>query len=267
MVQNLSLALSLMPQSSGGFNFATLYPGSGSGSGMATGMSPKVAIEQAEKNEAKQLEQTAKSPEVKRELDRYAKVVAKAKTLDDVLNDPVARKVFLTAAGLGDQVEAVGLAKKALMSDPTDEKSVAVKMSGINAAWLDAAVKFNFKLMGLLSLKTASSVKEVSENYVAEKRLDNLDAQTPGLGTALLFKKAAGSLDSTIKILGSGLGREVVTVALGIPKQIALQSLEAQTKAVEQRLDVKKLKDPAFVDRLVQRYLIQLNGGTSGITA
>jgi hypothetical protein len=94
-----------------------------------------------------------------------------------------------------------------------------------------------------------------------------LDEQLPGLGSAILFKKIAKDLDTPIKILGSALGREVVTTALGLPKQIALQSLEAQEKAITQRMDAKKLKQPAFVDKLVQRYLIQLNGGMSGITA
>jgi len=107
----------------------------------------------------------------------------------------------------------------------------------------------------------------VKDDYVAEVRLDTLDDQIPGLGSAVLFKKIAASLDTPVKILGSALGREVVTTALGLVRQVAVQSLEAQEKAITQRLDPKKLKDPEFVDRLVQRYLIQLNGGTSGVTA
>jgi hypothetical protein len=88
----------------------------------------------------------------------------------------------------------------------------------------------------------------------------------PGLGSAILFKRIAEKLDTPIKILGSALGRDVVTTALGLPKQLALQSLQAQEKAITQRLDVKQLKKPEFVDRLVQRYLIQLNGGVGGVT-
>ena len=37
--------------------------------------------------------------------------------------------------------------------------------------------------------------------------------------------------------------------------------------SVDGSYDPKKLKDPEFVDKLVQRYLIQLNGGMGGITA
>ena len=80
----------------------------------------------------------------------------------------------------------------------------------------------------------------------------------------MTFKDSASTFDTTVKVLGSPLGREVVTTALSIPKQIALQSIEAQEKAVNAKLDVSQLKNPDYVDRLVQRYLMQLNGGSSG---
>lgn len=57
-------------------------------------------LHSAEKNETKQLSQVAKDPQVQSDLARYAKVVKNAKTIDDVLNDPIARKVLMTANGL-----------------------------------------------------------------------------------------------------------------------------------------------------------------------
>ena len=266
-ISSLSIALSQMRTPSGGFDFSILAKGGGASGGFFSIGSVQVAVQNAEKNEEKQLAQIAKDPIVKKDLARYAKVVKEAKTLDDVLDDPVARRVFLKANGLGDQVDAVGLAKKALMSDVGDKDGLAARLASTNGAWLETAQKFNFKTLGLTILKVGIKVEEVSNDYIGEKRLDMLDEQMPGLGSAILFKRIAASLDTPIKILGSGLGREVVTTALGLPKQIALQSLEAQSKAISQRLDPKKLKDPDFVDKLVQRYLIQLNGGTSGVTA
>lgn len=266
-IANLNIALSLMPRSSGGFDFSALAGGaSGSSATTIDAGSVHVALANAEKNEAKQRETIAKDPIVKKELERYAKVVKEAKTIDDVLDDPVARRVFLKANGLGDQVDAVALAKKALKSDLSDSSSLAYRIASVNGNWLSTAKKYDFEQFGVELLKLNFSIKEVADNYVGEKRLDMLDEQLPGLGSAILFKKIAKDLDTPIKILGSALGREVVTTALGLPKQIALQSLEAQEKAITQRMDAKKLEQPAFVDNLVQRYLIQLNGGMSGIT-
>jgi hypothetical protein len=365
-IGSLQIALAQMPANTGGFDFSILTQ-AGAPGGTMSGMPPKVAIEQAEKNEAKQLAQTAKDPQVKREVARYEKVVKSAKTIDDVLDDPIARKVLMTAAGLGAYVDQVGLAKKAMLSDPDDPNSLAAKLSATNSGWLQFARDYNIAKYGLDRLspkrdgfagrwrldieregepleavleigKTsavawqakvngvvvpatingsgimltlfwedssehihtsyltgtlgrdgtvegpqsddgkastnnwsadpyfAGSIKEVRENYIAEKRLDMLDQQMPGLGTALLFKKAAKNFDTPIKILGSPLGREVVTTALGLPKQLAVQSLNAQEKALTQRIDPAKLKDPEFADRIAQRYLIMLNGGIGGIT-
>jgi len=48
----------------------------------------------------------------------------------------------------------------------------------------------------------------------------------------------------------------VVTTALGLPQQIAFQSLEAQENAITNRLDITKLKDPKFVEQFARRFLI-----------
>ena len=105
---------------SGGVDFSFLTKSSGSsGTATASAGDIKAALVNAEKNEAKQLAQVAKDPQVQKDLARYAKVVKNAKTMDDVLNDPVARKVFMTANGLKSDIDNVGLAKKALSSNPS----------------------------------------------------------------------------------------------------------------------------------------------------
>jgi hypothetical protein len=354
---------------SGGIDTSILYAGtSGTGTSVYGAGDVGTALRNAGSNEVKQLAATAKQPDVQRSIARYEKVLASAKTIDDVLNDPVAREVLLKANGLGDQVDNIGLAKKALASDPNVSTSLANKLSSVNGAWLDFAKKYDIANNGLSHLrasnvgftgdwkltiqrdgkaataalnvtkskdggysatidgapigvkvtgdtlnlvyiwkdsknvthttsltgkvgkdgslsggqandsatatstwtatpKYAAAVKEVTDNYIGEKRLDMLDQQLPGLGTAILFKQVASTLDTPLKILGSAIGREVITTALNIPKQIAVQSIEAQEKVVAQRMDAKKLADPKFVDQLVQRYLLNLNGGTAGVTA
>lgn len=266
-INNMSAVLLSMSRSSGGgIDIAGLFAGQGSGQTFSPA-TVTVALKQAEKHEDKQIAQVKKDPIVQRELARYEKVVKEAKTVDEVLSDPIARKVFMKANGLGSYVDQVGLAKKAITSNPQDPDSVAAKLSGINGAWLSIAKTYNFPLFGTAAIKTTTSLEEIKTNYAAEVRLDQLDQQMPGLGSAILFKKSAAKLDNAIKILGNPLGREVVTTALGLPKQLAFQSLEAQQKAILKGIDPSKLKDEAYVDRVVQRYLVRLNGGSSGVTA
>ncbi len=50
--------------------------------------------------------------------------------------------------------------------------------------------------------------------------------------------------------------RRVVTTALGLPQELAIQSVETQLRAVTSRLDLDKLKDPKEATKLVERYLV-----------
>ena len=55
----------------------------------------------------------------------------------------------------------------------------------------------------------------------------------------------------------------MVTTALGIPKQIAFQSLQAQEKAISDRVDITKFKDPKFVEQFTRRYLVAASTAAS----
>lgn len=352
---------------SSGVDISALYNSSGS-TGVYSAATVPAALKSAVSNEDQQIAQTAKRADVQRDIAHYEKVLKAAKTIDDVLEDPIARAVLMKANGLGDQVNYIGLAKKALKSDPNDGNSLANKLASSNPNWLNFAKTFDVANNGLSRLRAntsgftgdwavtfqqdgksvtadivitksktgwsatadgapigvevngdtiklvmlwedagggahatsltgkvgkdgasmsgaqaddghtigvswsatpfyAGAIKDVTDNYVAERRLDMLDQQLPGLGTAVLFKKVAATLNTPVKILGSAIGREVVTTALNIPKQIAIQSIETQEKVIASRMDPKKLADEKYVDQLVQRYLINLNGGQAGVTA
>ncbi len=372
MSMNITSAMASMlftntSSSTSSVDFSFLTQSSSGTTATANVGSVKSALVNAEKNEAQQLAQAAKDPQVQKDLARYEKVVKNAKSIDDVLNDPIARKVLMTANGLKADIDNIALAKKAMTSDPTDAKSVASRMSSINGAWLDFAKTYNLDEYGLDALSPqnngvagrwkiqferagesveamlevtkgrggtytaavdgvavpvivdgnnitintlwrdaadelrtsnftgtltkdglsgtftndgetgsakwtapayfADSVQKVRDNYIAEKRLDLLDSQMSGLGSAVLFKQVAKNMKNAVDILGSALGREVVTTAFNIPKQIAVQSMVAQEKAITQRMDPAKLQNTHFVDQIAQRYLIMLNGGTGGVTA
>jgi hypothetical protein len=368
MVLPLSSVRSLFgsARSSGGMDLSFITRGASGASAMAGAGSATLALANAAKHEAKQLADLAKDPQIVRDLARYEKVLKNAGSINDVLDDPVARKVLMTATGLKSDVDNIGLLKKALLSDPADPKSVAARMSTINDAWLAFAREYDLAKYGLdrlypqmdgvkgrwsinieregkpleamLEIKQtrgglqaqvngvpiaitvngakvtldliwrdakdeirtsrltgtlgkdgmsgvqaddgvkvdagwkakpyfADALKEISNNYVAEKRLDMLDAQLPGLGSAVLFKQLAKTLKNATDVLGSPLGREVITVAFNIPKQIAVQSLIAQEKVINQRMNPAKLADSAYANTVAERYLMMRNGGIGGVTA
>jgi Protein of unknown function (DUF1217) len=238
------------------------------GGASATGYADPIAtLRDAEKNSAKQIVAKAKEPMVKRDLDAFEKAVKGAKSVDDLLKNDAAMRVFLTANDLGDLAQYKGLISKTLKSDYLDENSVAAKVGAQRGALYSTTLKYDFHYSGLEVIQKADSIKEIKDAYVEVLWRQSLDAKAPGVSNALAFKEKAASLNTAYKILGDPVGREVVTTALGLPPQIAYQPVQSQASLIERRLDITKLKNPAFADMMAKRYLVALNGGGTSLTA
>lgn len=228
---------------------------------------PIATLKDAEKNGAKQIALKAKEPLVKRDLEAFEKAVKNAKSLDDLFKNEAAARVFMTANGLGDMAAYKKMAVRVLGSDYLDQNSDAAKVGAVRSAWYETALAYDFHYSGMEVLQKADSIAEIKKGYVESLWRDSLDARAPGVSNALSFKQRAASLDTAYKILGDPVGREVVTTALGLPQQIAYQSVNSQAQLIERRLDISKLQSSTFVDSLTKRYLIALNGGGSSVYA
>ncbi len=243
--------LTLLPTPNGNSDslLGALYGGS-----TATSADPIGALRTALKTETKGIAAAASVPQAKREIANFRTAVAAAKTPAELLANPDARKVLLTANGLGSQTDYPGLVSKALLSDTGKAGSLASKLT--NAQWLATAKTYDFANKGLSVLKQKSTIDNIVNGYAEVQWREGLNATTPGLSNAIDFRARAATIKSATQILGDSTFREVVTVALGIPKQIAFQSLDAQTLAITSRLDVSKFKSAAYVDQFTKRYLI-----------
>lgn len=262
--------LSYLFPTSGGSSASTLLSivqGQTSGAAAAAQRDPIAVLESAEKNSAEQIARKAQEPSIQRDIGAFMDGVAEAETVEDLFNNPKVMKVLLTANGLEEFANYKALYTKALTSDPTSADGLAVKLSSSNAAWLNTAKTYKFFEKGLEILQDPVTLAAVADGYAEVRWRESLDASAPGVSAALSFKDMAVTLDTPFKILGNAVAREVVTTALGLPEEIAYQSLEAQSLAVTKRLDLEKLKNPDFVDMFARRYLIMLNSSGGGITA
>lgn len=231
----------------------TLYGGAGAAAG--TGGNPLVALQLAQKNRAREVANTAKQPETQRDIAAFRGAIAKAKTIGEALDNPAVMKVLLTANGLADQIPYAGLAKKVLLSDPDDAKSLVNRLG--SARWKSVVQAFDFAKAGIAALKDPALQTRLADGYVEVAWRKGLEKATPGLSDALDFRERAKTFKTAIDILGDPVARRVVTTALGIPQQIAFQELDAQERAVTNRLDLSRLQDQKFVDGLSQRYLLE----------
>lgn len=212
------------------------------------------ALSNAETNETKDVAIEAQNPGVARDIANFTKAVNGATSVSALLSNPTVLKVILTANGLSDQISYTALAQKALMSNPSDKSSLANTLSNTN--WASAAKAYDFYANGLTTIKLSATIASITNAYAETKWRQSLDATTPGLSNALTFRASASAATSVDQILGNSTLRTVVTTALGLPLQIAVQPLEAQRKAITSRLDITKLQDKSFVDKFIQQYLV-----------
>ncbi len=242
-----------------GLDLSVLYGGTASSAG-ASG-NPILALSQAEQNQTKKIAAEAKKPEVQRDLVAFRKAVANAKDAKSLLANPVVQRVLLTVNGLADQIGSTALATKALLSKPGDPKSLANVLP--NTAWKAAAATYDFAGKGLAVLSNPKVLDTVASAYAEISWRKSLDATTPGLSDALAFRSQAASVTKADDILGNPVLRRVVTTTLGIPLEIAFQTLNAQENAITSKLNIKQLKDKNFVETFVKRYLVAAANSTA----
>jgi hypothetical protein len=231
---------------------ATLY---GYSSGASTvSVNPITALQQAQAGETKQVALVSAQPQVKRDLAQFTQALAAAKTPAQLLANPAALKVLLTANGLGDQVSNTALATQALLADPAVPSSLVNKLT--DTRWLAVNKTLAFASTGLKTLNNPATLTKVTDGYAEVLWRQNLDQTTPGLSNALDFLQRASTITSVDQVLGDPTFRDVITTALGVPKEIAYQTITAQENAISTRIDLTKFKNPTFVNQFVQRYLI-----------
>lgn len=232
-------------------------PASGAASAGVAQAIPALRRATAEGAEAKGMAREAKDPVTLSTLARFRQALDKAESIEQALTDPRVLKVLMPALGLPDQVGNPGLVRRALLSDPADPKGLAAQLG---AAWKAAAATLGAHAAGLDALRDPAMVQRLTDAYVKYAYRSGLDEQQAGLSDALYFLESAGRAERVFDILGDPVLRRVVTGALGLPEQIAVQSVEAQGRAVAARLRMESLKDERAVRMLAERYLIAAAG-------
>jgi hypothetical protein len=213
------------------------------------------------KSGSRQMEQIAKDPTVKRELAALDKAIAKAKTPEELLQNPEARRVLLQGLGLAEQAEYPGLATRALTSDLKDTKSLVNQLS--DTRWLNAAKQLDFAASGLKKLQDPAVLKSITEGFIKYKYLTQVSEQSQAVSDALYLQERPTSTPTDVyTVLGDAVLRRIATTVAGVPQELALQEVGAQARTLSAHFDVSELTDPAKRDKLIQRYLV-LSGANS----
>jgi len=229
---------------------------------ISSGIPAIVAWRQLEKSGDAIQARFNKQTTVQQKIAAAEKIVDKAKTVDELLNNRRFMEFALSAYGLESEIDKKGLLARVLKSDLDDKQSLANRVN--DGRFLELARALQFKTLGTTNIKTPAVFEALKQRYLKNEFEKAQGEQSPGLREALYFKQniaAAGT--NPYNVLGDRVLREVVTKTLGIPREFAVQGIETQASTLARKVDLSKFKDKVFVDKFIQRYLNTVDQETS----
>lgn len=222
-----------------------------------------LALRRAVTGETKGAAKEAESPAFKRQAEAFKKAIDKAPDIKSALRDPKILSVLMPAMGMPDVVSQPGLVQRALLADPKDTKGLLSRLT--DTRWKDVATALDLGNKGLDALKDPELQAKLLKALASGNWRTSQDDVATGVSDALYFQDKAESAKDVYAILGDPVLRRVVTGALGLPDELALQTIEAQGRVVTTRLKLAKLQDSKEVKRLAERYVMNramaANGG------
>ena len=213
-------------------------------------------------DKSKSLEKFENSKPVQKEIEWFKEQAKKVKTVDEVLDNRRMMEFILSAYSVDDEIKYPGRYKKILKEPPDDKQSLVNKLR--DPRFKEMAKDLAFAGLGVGKLSFGYFLEDLAKKFVTNEFEKKLGEQNPALREAAYFKRKAGGIKDVYDILGDKVMRAVVTSALGIPPQAAVQSIEKQAFLVTDKLDIKKFADPAFVDTFLKKYLIKADSTNSG---
>lgn len=234
----------------------TLYGfgNAGGGGGFGTG-NAILDFQAAERLADREQEMVRKDPMIQREVEAFKKLLDKAETPEELLKDPRAIEFILRGLMVTDRIGQDALVRKTLLSDLDDKKSLANRLGDNRLRQATAMYEFHEK--GLAVLKNEEVLEGLIDTYYQQRYEERLAERNPAFPDALYFRRIANDQDLTdpYDILGDPILRRVITTALGLPQEIAIQPVETQARAITSRLDLDKLQNPKFVESFIKRFL------------
>jgi len=203
---------------------------------------------------SKQVAQFAQSPAVKKEIEYFREQAAKLKTPEEFVKDARLMKFATSAYSLEAEMQFPARIKQVMLGDPKDPKALANRLA--DPRFREINKDFAFGQTGVANLKLAKFVDSVVSKYVTNEYEKKLGEQNPALREAAYFKRKIGEAKDIYSILGDKVLRAVVMDTLRIPPEVANQSVEKQAELVKKGFKFEKIKDPAYIDAFVKRFLV-----------
>lgn len=199
--------------------------------------------------------------DVARDVERFRERAAEIGSIDELMKDRRTLTFVLEAFQLEGEIDKRAVIKRLLTDDPADLRSFANRM--VDPRYRQINQTFGFDEPGDRPLADPARVDRIIKLTLTNRFEKANGEANPGLREALYFQRMIGTVSDVKGLMGDRVLTAVARTALGLPKQFGLLEYEQQKAILEKRLDPETFKDPAWVNRFVQRYLT-LNEDAAG---
>ncbi len=193
-------------------------------------------------------------PTTARDIEKFKEEIVNVKSVEDLMKNRTLLSVTLSAFQLESEIDKTAFVKKMLTEDPKDEKSLVNRL--VEPRW----TKLSKALYGLNQdpnfFQNQDNVNAILNGYKTNE-FEKFEGQNAeGVRESMYFKRIAGGVTEVSQILADKTLMQVVRVGLGLPESFQSLEYEQQKARLSKELDMEDFKDPAKIDKMIERYLI-----------
>jgi hypothetical protein len=212
----------------------------------------------------RQFQTYAKQPLVERQVQYFRETAPTKLSAKDVLDDWQLRQFILQSFGLEELQNSRALVERILTDDLDSEDALVWRMNDPRFVRMATTLRFD---QGVGKLQFPSVVEDIVGRFRTNGFEAQIGDQNLAVRQAMYFERRAPDLQNVYQILGDKALRDVAVTAAGLPQETARMDIDKQAKLLSESLDVAKLKDPAYVEDYVQRYLARVDAAAGPSTA
>ncbi|WP_169567649.1 DUF1217 domain-containing protein [Sneathiella limimaris] len=204
-------------------------------------------------------------PTTARDIETFKEEIVNVKSVDDLMKNRTLLKVTLSAFQLESEIDKYAMVEKMLSEDPEDKNSLVNKL--VEPRW----TKLSKAMYGLNLdpnfFQNEANVNLILEGYKTNEFEKFEGTNAPGIREAMYFDRVAGGVEEVSQVLADKTLMHVVRVGLGLPESFQSLEYEQQKARLAKELDMDDFKDPAKIDKMVERFLIMTEINNTDATA
>jgi Protein of unknown function (DUF1217) len=207
------------------------------------------------------IKRVSQQPMIKREAEYYQKTIGSIKTVDDFMDNTRIYNFALKAFGLEDMQYAKAFIRKVLTEGIDDPKAFSLQLN--DQRFREFATAFNFKRYQSATTSFDRVQKGTVDMYLRNSLESQSGEESEALRLSLYFERKAGTVTSAYSILADKALYQVTRSALSLPNAISSADIDKQAAILKEKVDIEKLGDPAYVKKMITRFLAQYEAQNS----